>query len=169
MGPQYVYTMKGLGKQYPPDHTVLKDIWLSFLPGAKIGVLGLNGAGKSTVLRTMAGEITEFDGEAFPADGISIGYLPQEPQLDASKDVAGNVNEGVAATRALLKRYDRVVASLSEGLVSPEMDEALEAAGRASRHDRRHGSLGPRFTGRHGDGRAPAAARFGGRDDAVGR
>ncbi len=129
MGPQFVYTMKGLGKRYPPDHTVLHDIWLSFLPGAKIGVLGLNGAGKSSLLRIMAGEITEFDGEAFPAAGLTVGYLQQEPQLDASKDVAGNVNEGVAAVRDLLKRYDRVIASLSEGLVSPEMDEALEEQG----------------------------------------
>ena len=129
MGRQFVYTMKGLGKVYPSDHTVLKDIWLSFLPSAKIGVLGLNGAGKSTLLRIMAGEITEFDGEAFPADGLSVGYLPQEPRLDPTKNVAGNVNEGVAAMRGLLKRYDDVVASFSEGLVSPEMDEALEAQG----------------------------------------
>jgi len=129
MGPQYVYTMKGLSKQYPPDHTVLRDIWLSFLPGAKIGVLGLNGAGKSTVLRIMAGEITEFDGEAFPADGLSVGYLSQEPKLDPEKSVAGNVNEGVAEIRSLLKRYDEVVASLSSGLVSPEMDEALVEQG----------------------------------------
>ena len=96
MGSHYVYTMKGLGKVYPPDQTVRHDIWLSFLPGAKIGVLGLNGAGKSTLLRIMAGEVTEFEGEAFPADRLSIGYLAQEPQLDASKTVAGNVDEGVA-------------------------------------------------------------------------
>ena len=129
MPPQYVYTMKGLGKRYPPDRAVLKDIWLSFLPGAKIGVLGANGAGKSTLLRIMAGEITEFDGEAFPARGISIGYLPQEPRLDPSKTVSGNVNEGVAAMRDLLRQYDRVVADLASGLVSPEMDEALEEQG----------------------------------------
>ena len=129
MGPQYIYTMKGLGKRYAPDHTVLKDIWLSFLPGAKIGILGLNGSGKSTVLRIMAGEITEFEGEAFPADGLSIGYLAQEPALDPEKDVAGNVNEGVASARSLLKRYDEVIVSLSSGLVSPEMDEALEEQG----------------------------------------
>ncbi|MCY4028383.1 MAG: ATP-binding cassette domain-containing protein, partial [Acidobacteria bacterium] len=129
MPPQYVYTMKGLGKRYPPDRTVLKDIWLSFLPGAKIGVLGLNGAGKSTVLRVMAGEITEFDGEAFPAAGLTVGYLPQEPQLDPTKTVSGNVNEGVASMRTLLKQYDEVIASLSSGLVSPEMDEALEMQG----------------------------------------
>ena len=129
MPPQYVYTMKGLGKRYPPDRTVLKDIWLSFLPGAKVGVLGANGAGKSTLLRIMAGEITEFDGEAFPAQRLSIGYLAQEPRLDSSKNVTGNVNEGVDDMRMLLKRYDQVVADLSSGLVSPEMDEALEEQG----------------------------------------
>ena len=129
MPPQYIYTMKGLGKRYPPDRAVLKDIWLSFLPGAKIGVLGANGAGKSTLLRIMAGEITEFDGEAFPGRGISIGYLPQEPRLDPSKTVSGNVNEGVATMRELLLEYDRVVADLASGLVSPEMDEALEEQG----------------------------------------
>ena len=121
--------MKGLSKSYSQNRSVLKDIWLSFLPGAKIGVLGLNGAGKSTILRIMAGEISEFEGEAFPARGVSVGYLSQEPQLDPSKNVAGNVNEGVEAARSLLKRYDEVVASLSSGLVSPEMDEALEEQG----------------------------------------
>src|SRR5918994_111420 len=84
---QYIYTMKGLGKVHPPDAVVLKDIWLSFLPGAKIGVLGLNGAGKSSLLRIMAGEDNEFIGEAFPAEGISVGFLQQEPRLDAAKTV----------------------------------------------------------------------------------
>src|ERR671925_2140516 len=97
--PQFIYTMKGLGKVYPPDAKVLEDIWLSFLPGAKIGVLGLNGAGKSSLLKIMAGEDTSFIGEAFPADGITIGHLAQEPRLDASKDVKGNVEEGVADIR----------------------------------------------------------------------
>ena len=130
MPPQYVYTMKGLGKRYPPDRTVLKDIWLSFLPGAKIGVLGANGAGKSTLLRIMAGEITEFDGEAFPVQRLSIGYLAQEPRLDLSKTVSGNVNEGVADMRTLLKRYDQIVSDLaSSGPGSIEMDEALEEQG----------------------------------------
>ena len=130
MPPQYVYTMKGLGKRYPPDRTVLKDIWLSFLPGAKIGVLGANGAGKSTLLRIMAGEITEFDGEAFPAQGLSVGYLPQEPRLDPTKTVSGNVNEGVGDMRALLKRYDQIASDLaSSGPGSIEMEEALEEQG----------------------------------------
>ena len=130
MPPQFVYTMKGLGKRYPPDRAVLKDIWLSFLPGAKIGVLGANGAGKSTLLRIMAGEIAEFDGEAFPAQGLSVGYLPQEPRLDATKTVSGNVNEGVADMRALLRRYDQIASDLaSSGPGSIEMEEALEEQG----------------------------------------
>ena len=130
MPPQFVYTMKGLGKRYPPDRAVLKDIWLSFLPGAKIGVLGANGAGKSTLLRIMAGEITEFDGEAFPAHGLSVGYLPQEPRLDPTKTVSGNVNEGVADMRALLRRYDQIASDLaSSGPGSLEMEEALEEQG----------------------------------------
>ncbi len=130
MPPQYVYTMKGLGKRYPPDRTVLKDIWLSFLPGAKIGVLGANGAGKSTLLRIMAGEVTEFDGEAFPAQGLSVGYLPQEPRLDPAKTVTGNVNEGVGDMRELLRRYDQIASDLaSSGPGSIEMEEALEEQG----------------------------------------
>src|ERR1700704_1438194 len=106
--PQFIYTMKGLGKVHQPDTKVLEDIWLSFLPGAKIGVLGLNGAGKSSLLRVMAGEDDQFIGEAFPADGISVGFLHQEPQLDVTKDVLGNVEEGVAGIKALLARYDEV-------------------------------------------------------------
>ena len=97
--PQFIYTMKGLGKVHPPDIRVLDDIWLSFYFGAKIGVLGLNGAGKSSLLRIMAGEDDKFLGEAFAADGISVGFLPQEPRLDPSKDVLGNVEEGVAAIK----------------------------------------------------------------------
>src|SRR5437762_5143586 len=111
--PQFIYTMKGLGKVHPPDHVVLKDIWLSFLPGAKIGVLGANGAGKSTLLRIMAGEDREVVGEAFPADGITVGFLPQEPRLDPSKTVRGNVEEGVAEIRALLTRYDEINAKFA--------------------------------------------------------
>ena len=97
---QYIYTMKGLGKVHPPDSVVLKDIWLSFLPGAKIGVLGLNGAGKSSLLKIMAGEDHEFIGEAAPADGITVGFLHQEPRLNPDQTVKGNVEEGVAPTRA---------------------------------------------------------------------
>jgi len=130
MPPQFIYTMKGLGKVHPPDHQVLKDIWLSFLPGAKIGVLGLNGAGKSSLLRIMAGEDTRFIGEAFPAEGIKIGFLPQEPRLDASKDVKGNVEEGVADIRALLTRYDDLNARFAEDLSPNEMDKVLAEQGR---------------------------------------
>src|SRR5512144_3064061 len=122
--------MKGLGKVYPPDHVVLKDIWLSFLPGAKIGVLGLNGAGKSTLLRIMAGEDQDFLGEAFPADGITIGFLPQEPRLDAAKTVRGNVEDGVADVRALLNRYDEINARFAEDLSPEEMDKVLDEQGR---------------------------------------
>ncbi len=124
--PQFIYTMKGLGKVHQPDTRVLEDIWLSFYFGAKIGVLGLNGAGKSSLLRIMAGEDTTFTGEAFPADGISIGFLQQEPRLDPSKTVLGNVEEGVAPIKALLTRYDEVNAKLGEDLSPDEMEKVLE-------------------------------------------
>jgi len=126
MPPQFVYTMKGLGKVYPPDAQVLKDIWLSFLPGAKIGVLGLNGAGKSTLLKIMAGVETNFVGEAFPGQGVSVGYLPQEPTLNADKDVRGNVEEGAAEVKALLDKYDATNARLGEDMSPEEMDKVLE-------------------------------------------
>jgi sulfate-transporting ATPase len=122
--------MKGLGKVHPPDSVVLRDIWLSFLPGAKIGVLGLNGSGKSSLLRIMAGEDTEFLGEAFPADGISVGFLQQEPHLNANKSVKGNVEEGVAPVKALLERYDELNMKLGEDLFPEEMDKVLEEQGR---------------------------------------
>ncbi len=128
--PQFIYTMKGLGKVHPPDHVVLKDIWLSFYYGAKIGVLGLNGAGKSTLLRIMAGEDQQFVGEAWPAEGTSIGFLHQEPRLDPAKDVLGNVEEGVAGTRALLRRYDEINARFGEDLSPEEMDKVLEEQGK---------------------------------------
>ncbi|HXE80524.1 MAG TPA: energy-dependent translational throttle protein EttA [Vicinamibacterales bacterium] len=126
----YIYTMKGLGKVHPPDTVVLKDIWLSFLPGAKIGVLGVNGAGKSSLLRIMAGEDTDFLGDAFPADGISVGYLPQEPRLDPAKTVRENIEEGVAEIKALLARYDELNIRLGEDLSPEEMDKVLEEQGR---------------------------------------
>jgi sulfate-transporting ATPase len=128
--PQYVFTMKGLGKTHPPDTVVLKDIWLSFLPGAKIGVLGANGAGKSTLLKIMAGVEQNYTGEAFAGEGVSIGYLQQEPQLNPDKDVRGNVEEGVAATRALLDRYDAVNMKLGEELSPEEMDKVLDEQAR---------------------------------------
>jgi sulfate-transporting ATPase len=117
--------MKGLGKVYPPDSQVLKDIWLSFLPGAKIGVLGLNGSGKSTLLKIMAGEERTFGGEAFPAEGITTGYLHQEPQLDQTKTVKDVVEEGVAETRALLQRFDEINEKFAQDLSAEEMDKVL--------------------------------------------
>jgi energy-dependent translational throttle protein EttA len=123
---EFVYVMKGLRKVYPPHREVLKDIWLSFLPGAKIGVLGLNGAGKSTLLKVMAGLVDDFDGEAWAAEGIKVGYLPQEPHLDPDKDVLGNVEEGVAATRSLLERFDAINLQFGEEM-TPDAMEALLA------------------------------------------
>src|SRR5438132_11270641 len=128
--PQFIYTMKGLGKVHPPDAKVLEDIWLSFYFGAKIGVLGLNGAWKSSLLKIMAGQDHEFIGDAFPADGISVGFLQQEPKLDPGKSVLGNVEEGVAETRALLVRYDEVNAKLGEDLSPDEMEKVLDEQSR---------------------------------------
>jgi sulfate-transporting ATPase len=115
---QYIYVMKGLTKIYPGGRKVLENIWLSFLPGAKIGVLGHNGAGKSTLLRIMAGIDKDFSGEAWAADGVSVGFLQQEPQLDPGKDVLGNVMEGVGATAALLKEFEEV----SNAMADPDAD-----------------------------------------------
>ena len=125
MAHQYIYVMKDLRKVYPPNREVLKGIWLSFFPGAKIGLIGANGAGKSTLLRIMAGELKEFLGEAWPAEGTRVGYLPQEPRLDASKSVLGNVEEGVRSTRDLLESFDRINARFAEEMSSEEMDKLL--------------------------------------------
>src|SRR5213596_1396897 len=111
---QYIFTMYKLSRTHPPDKQVLKDISLSFLPGAKIGVLGLNGSGKSTLLRVMAGRETEFRGDAVLAPGATVGLLEQEPQLDEGKDVRGNVEDGVAEQRALLDRFNELAANYSE-------------------------------------------------------
>ncbi|HSW40076.1 MAG TPA: ATP-binding cassette domain-containing protein, partial [Acidobacteriota bacterium] len=125
MAREYIYVMKDLRKVYPPNREVLKGIWLSFFPGAKIGLIGLNGAGKSTLLKIMAGEIVDFLGEAWPAAGIRVGYLPQEPRLDPEKTVLGNVEEGVRATRGLLEEFDRINARFAEELSPEEMDKLL--------------------------------------------
>src|SRR5215469_6339287 len=122
---QYTYVMKGLGKTYSGGREVLKDIWLSFLPGAKIGVLGANGAGKSTLLRIMAGVERDFAGEAWAADGVCVGYLPQEPALDPEKDVFGNVVEGLAETKALLDRFEALSNRFAEDLAAEEMDRLI--------------------------------------------
>jgi ATP-binding cassette ChvD family protein len=126
---QYIYVMKELTKAYPGGREVLKDIWLSFLPGAKIGVLGANGAGKSTLLRIMAGEEREFAGEAWAAEGAKIGYLPQEPALDPTRDVFGNVIEGLADTKALLDRFEALSARFAEDLSAQEMEALIAEQG----------------------------------------
>ena len=135
---QYIYTMIGVSKVVPPNRTIIKDISLSFFPGAKIGLLGLNGAGKSTVLRIMAGEDPDFEGEARPQPGVRIGYLPQEPVLDESKTVREIVEEGVAGTKDLLQRFDDISMKFAEPMddeamnillaEQAELQEAIEAA-----------------------------------------
>jgi sulfate-transporting ATPase len=130
MSSQYVFTMYQLSRVHPPDKQVLKDISLSFLPGAKIGVLGLNGSGKSTLLRIMAGQDSEYRGEARLAPGATVGLLEQEPQLDPDKDVRGNVEEGVAETRALLDRFNELAADYSEDNAAEfsRVQEQIDAA-----------------------------------------
>ena len=130
MSAQYTYVMKDLRKLVPPKREILKGIWLSFYPGAKIGVLGNNGAGKSTLLRIMAGEDKEFLGEAWPAPGLKIGYLAQEPHLDPNKTVKENVEEGVAETRALLQKFEDVSMKLGEDMPEAQMDKLLAEQGR---------------------------------------
>ena len=127
---QYIYTMNRVAKVVAPKRHIIRDISLSFFPGAKIGVLGLNGSGKSTLLRIMAGLDTEFDGEARPQPGINIGYLPQEPALDADKDVRGNVEEGVAATKALVDRFNEISMQFAEPMSDDEMNALLEEQGK---------------------------------------
>ncbi|BBM86024.1 energy-dependent translational throttle protein EttA [Candidatus Uabimicrobium amorphum] len=131
MSYQYTYVMKGVSKVYPnSDKKILKDIWLSFLPGAKIGVIGHNGAGKSTLLRIMAGEDTTFEGEAWPAKGVKVGFLPQEPRLNAEKNVLENVMEGVAEKQAVLDRYEKVNDLFAEITDDDEMNALIEEQGK---------------------------------------
>jgi ATP-binding cassette ChvD family protein len=129
--PQHVYHMHKLSKTYPGGKQVLKDISLSFFPGAKIGVVGLNGAGKSTLLKIMAGDLEDFVGEAWAADGIRVGYLAQEPQLDADKDVLGNAMEGVAEKKALVDRYNELAANYSDETADEmaKLQDEIEAQG----------------------------------------
>jgi sulfate-transporting ATPase len=122
---QYIYVMKGLGKAYPGGKEVMKDIWLSFLPGAKIGVLGLNGSGKSTLMRIMAGIDTEFTGEAWAAEGVKIGYLSQEPHLDETKNALENAMDGVGEVKGLLDRFEAVSAKFAEELSDDEMNAVI--------------------------------------------
>jgi ATP-binding cassette ChvD family protein len=127
---QYIYTMNRVAKVVPPKRFILRDISLSFFPGAKIGVLGLNGSGKSTLLRIMAGLDKDFQGEARPQPGINIGYLPQEPELDNSKDVRGNVEEGVAAVKGLLDRFNEISMQFAEPMEDEQMNALLEEQGK---------------------------------------
>ncbi len=127
---QYIYTMNRVAKVVPPKRYILRDISLSFFPGAKIGVLGLNGSGKSTLLRIMAGLDTEIDGEARPQPDIRIGYLPQEPELDPDKDVRGNVEDGVAGTKALVDRFNEISMQFAEPMDDDEMNALLEEQGK---------------------------------------
>src|SRR6478736_878320 len=137
MAPQFIYTCYKLGRFYPPDRTVLEGISLSFYPGAKIGVIGANGAGKSSLLRVMAGLDDGFSGEARLTPGFSVGHLAQEPTLDPSKDVLGNVMDGVGDTRALLERYNEVLAMWGDpdadfekvGAEQAELEDKINAAG----------------------------------------
>jgi ATP-binding cassette ChvD family protein len=131
MAEQYIFTMQNLRKVVPPQREILRGVYLSFFPGAKIGVLGLNGAGKSTVLRIMAGVDKEFTGEAYPAEGTRIGYLSQDPQLDPKKTVLENVEEGVRTVKELLKRFDELGEKMGESLPEAEMDKVMAEYGKA--------------------------------------
>jgi ATP-binding cassette ChvD family protein len=122
---QYVYVMNGLSKAYPGGKEVLKDIRLSFLPGAKIGVIGVNGAGKSTLLKIMAGQMTDFTGEAWSAEGATVGYLAQEPELDESTDVAGNVMQGMGEIKQVVDRFNEVSMKFGEEMTDDEMTALL--------------------------------------------
>src|SRR5687768_17203910 len=130
MSSQYIFTMYKLSRVHPPDKRVLEDISLSFLPGAKIGVLGPNGSGKSSLLRIMAGRDTEYRGDAMLAPGATVGLLEQEPQLDPGKDVRGNVEEGVAGTRALLDRFNELSMNYSDETADEfaRLQDAIDAA-----------------------------------------
>jgi len=126
---QYIYSMVGVGKVVPPNRHILKDIYLSFFPDAKIGIIGLNGAGKSSLLRIMAGVDKDYIGDARPASDVSIGYLPQEPELDPAKDVRGNVEDGLGHIRDILKEYESINAKFAEPMSDDEMNALLERQG----------------------------------------
>ncbi|MEA3244679.1 MAG: energy-dependent translational throttle protein EttA [Gemmatimonadota bacterium] len=138
MAPQFIYVMKGLRKVIPPSRIILDDIWLSFYPGAKIGVLGPNGSGKSSLLRIMAGVDQEFQGEAWPHKGTKIGYLSQEPQLDDSLDVRGNVELALKAQRAKLDRFNAIAAEFAEPMDDDKMNVLLEEQGKLQEYIDQH-------------------------------
>ena len=123
---KYIFTMHNLSKIWPGGKEILKDINLSFLPGAKIGVLGVNGSGKSTLLKIMAGEETTFSGDARAAEGIKIGYLPQEPVLDETKSVFSNVISGIKDNFTLIEEFNNITSKFSEDLTEDEMNELIE-------------------------------------------
>jgi len=129
MAQQYIFTMKGLKKVVPPNREILKDIWLSFFPGAKIGVIGLNGSGKSTLLRIMAGLDDDFIGEAFADPKAGVGFLPQEPQLDESKDVRGNVEEAVGELKGMVDRFNEISMKLAEPMDDEAMNKLMAEMG----------------------------------------
>jgi energy-dependent translational throttle protein EttA len=129
-GPEFIYVMKGLTKVVPPNRVILKDIWLSFYPGAKIGVVGANGSGKSSLLRIMAGVDSDYNGEAWAAQGTRVGYLPQEPELDPLLDVRGNVEEAVKHQRELLRRFEEVSMKFGEVATDEEMNALIDEQGR---------------------------------------
>ncbi len=157
MAAQFIYTMRKVGRFYPPDRDVLKDITLAFYPGAKIGVIGGNGAGKSSLLRIMAGIDQDYTGDAKLTDGFTVGMLEQEPHLDDTKDVEGNVFDGMAGTAALLHEYDQVLAGWSDpdadfeklGARQAELEAQIEA----------EHSVGPATHDRDRNGRAAASSR----------
>jgi len=126
VAPQFIYVMKDLRKVVPPSREILRGIWLSFYPGAKIGVLGANGAGKSSLLRIMAGVDHDFQGEAWPHEGTRIGYLPQEPHLDPSKNVKENVDMAVKPTRDLLRKFEEISNKFAEPMSDDEMTKLLD-------------------------------------------
>ena len=126
---QYIYVMKNLSKTFSGGREILKDITLSFLPGVKIGVLGPNGAGKSTLMKIMAGQDEEYNGEAWAADGVTTGYLEQEPDLDPDKDVMGNVMEAMGATKALVDQFNELSAKFAEPMDDDEMNALLAEQG----------------------------------------
>jgi sulfate-transporting ATPase len=136
MAPQFIYVMKALRKVVPPSRIILDDIWLSFYPGAKIGVLGPNGAGKSSLLRIMAGVDTEFQGEAWAHKGTRIGYLPQEPELDPSMDVRGNVELAVKAQRDALNEFNEISLKFAEP--DADFDALMDKQGKLQEYIDQH-------------------------------
>lgn len=166
---KFIYHMKDLRKIVPPKREILKGIYLSFFPGAKIGVVGPNGSGKSSLIRIMAGVDTDFQGEAWAAKGTRIGYLPQEPELDPQLDVRGNVEEGVRHTRDLLRRFEEVSGAFAEIKSDEEMQALIEEQARLQDGDRRGGRLGAGAQARNRDGRPPPAPTRQRRDDPVRR